>query len=181
LSIGVKKVYCFEPDPRCIAFLNSNYYNKSNVVVVDKAVYFEDATGLDFFCSHEASTTSSLTDKTGSQHYGRLSDRTLVDGITLNTFRQKYNCMPDFIKMDIEGAEYGVLTSLEDYEIQDVDRWLIEFHENTNGEFIKIAERFQSLGFEVKVHNHTDQNKLVSPEDWNTTLTGTMFAKKMLS
>lgn len=181
LSIGVKKVYCFEPDPRCIAFLNSNYYNKSNVVVVDKAVYFEDATGLDFFCSQEASTTSSLTDKTGSQHYGRLSDRTLVDGITLNTFRQKYNCMPDFIKMDIEGAEYGVLTSLEDYEIQDVDRWLIEFHENTNGEFIKVAERFQSLGFEVKVHNHTDQNKLVSPEDWNTTLTGTMFAKKMLS
>jgi FkbM family methyltransferase len=146
LSIGVKKVYCFEPDPRCIAFLNSNYYNKSNVVVVDKAVYFEDATGLDFFCSQEASTTSSLTDKTGSEHYGRLSDRTLVDGITLNTFRQKYNCMPDFIKMDIEGAEYGVLTSLADYEIQDVDRWLIEFHENTNGEFLQVAERFQSLG-----------------------------------
>lgn len=181
LSIGVKKVYCFEPDPRCIAFLNSNYYNKSNVVVVDKAVYYEDATGLDFFCSQEASTTSSLTDKTGSQHYGRLSDRTLVDGITLNTFRQKYNCMPDFIKMDIEGAEYGVLTSLADYEIQDVDRWLIEFHENTNGEFLQVAERFQSLGFQVKVHNHTDQNKLVNPEDWNTTLTGTMFAKKMLS
>jgi FkbM family methyltransferase len=181
LSIGVKKVYCFEPDPRCIAFLNSNYYNKSNVVVVDKAVYFEDATGLDFFCSQEASTTSSLTDKTGSEHYGRLSDRTLVDGITLNTFRQKYNCMPDFIKMDIEGAEYGVLTSLEDYEIQDVDRWLIEFHENTNGEFLQIAERFQSLGFEVKVHNHTNQNKFVNPEEWNSTLTGTMFAKKMLS
>ena len=60
--------------------------------------------------------------------------------------------------MDIEGAEYGVLTSLEDYEIQDVDRWLIEFHENTNGEFLQIAERFQSLGFEVKVHNHTNQN-----------------------
>ena len=181
LSIGVKKVYCFEPDPRCIAFLNSNYYNKSNIVVVDKAVYFEDATGLDFFCSQEASTTSSLTDKTGSQHYGRLSDRTLVDGITLNTFRQKYNCMPDFIKMDIEGAEYGVLTSLEDYEIQDVDRWLIEFHENTNGEFLQVAERFQSLGFEVKVHNHTNQNKFVNPEEWNSTLTGTMFAKKMLS
>jgi FkbM family methyltransferase len=181
LSIGVKKVYCFEPDPRCIAFLNSNYYNKSNIVVVDKAVYFEDATGLDFFCSQEASTTSSLTDKTGSEHYGRLSDRTLVDGITLNTFRQKYNCMPDFIKMDIEGAEYGVLTSLEDYEIQDVDRWLIEFHENTNGEFLQVAERFQSLGFEVKVHNHTNQNKFVNPEEWNSTLTGTMFAKKMLS
>lgn len=48
LSIGVKKVYCFEPDSRCISFLNSKYYNKSNVVVVDKAVYFEDATGLDF-------------------------------------------------------------------------------------------------------------------------------------
>jgi FkbM family methyltransferase len=181
LSIGVKKVYCFEPDPRCIAFLNSNYYNKSNIVVVDKAVYFEDATGLDFFCSQEASTTSSLTDKTGSEHYGRLSDRTLVDGITLNTFRQKYNCMPDFIKMDIEGAEYGVLTSLEDYEIQDVDRWLIEFHENTNGEFLQVAERFQSLGFEVKVHNHTNQNKFVNPEEWNSTLTATMFAKKMLS
>jgi FkbM family methyltransferase len=179
LSIGVKKVYCFEPDPRCIAFLNSNYYNKSNVVVVDKAVYFEDATGLDFFCSQEASTTSSLTERTN--HYARFHDKTSVDGITLNTFRQKYNCMPDFIKMDIEGAEYGVLTSLADYEIQDVDRWLIEFHENTNGEFLQVAERFQSLGFEVKVHNHTDQNKFVNPEDWNSTLTGTMFAKKMLS
>lgn len=179
LSIGVKKVYCFEPDPRCIKFLNSNYYNKENVVVVDKAVHFENATGLDFFCSHEASTTSSLSDKSGSVHYGRLADKTLVDGITLNTFRKKYNCMPDFVKMDIEGAEYGVLTSLEDYEIQDIDRWLIEFHENTNGEFMKIAERFKSLGFELKVHNHTDQNRLVPYEDWNTTLTGTMFAKKM--
>jgi len=179
LSIGVKKVYCFEPDPRCIKFLNSNYYNKSNVVVVDKAVHFEDATGLDFFCSQEASTTSSLTNRTS--HYARFNDKTLVDGITINTFRQKYNCMPDFIKMDIEGAEYGVLTSLADYEIEDVHRWLIEFHENTNGEFIQIAQRFQSLGFEVKVHNHTDQNKFVNPEDWNSTLTGTMFAKKMLS
>lgn len=179
LSIGVKKVYCFEPDPRCIKFLNSNYYNKENVVVVDKAVHFENATGLDFFCSVEASTTSSLTDKTGSQHYARLNNKTLVDGITLNTFRKKYNCMPDFVKMDIEGAEYGVLTSLEDYEIQDIDRWLIEFHENTNGEFMKIAERFKSLGFELKVHNHTDQNRLVPYEDWNTTLTGTMLAKKM--
>ena len=44
---------------------------------------------------------------------------------------------------------------------------------------MKIAERFKSLGFELKVHNHTDQNRLVPYEDWNTTLTGTMFAKKM--
>jgi hypothetical protein len=35
------------------------------------------------------------------------------------------------------------------------------------------------LGFEVKVHNHTDHNKIIFPMDWNNIVTGTMFAKKM--
>jgi len=180
LSVGIPRVYCFEPDPRCIKFLNSKYFNKSNVIVVDKAVYHEDAVDLDFFCTTQASTTSALVDKKdNTSFYGAFNQKVLVDGITLNTFRQKFNCQPDFIKMDIEGAEYGVLTSLQDYEIQDVNKWLIEFHENKNGEFMKLVERFLQLGFEIRVHNHTDQNKVVFPDEWNNTITGTMFAKKM--
>jgi FkbM family methyltransferase len=183
LSKNISRVYCFEPDPRCIEFLNYKYFNRHDVVVVDKAVYFEDATGLDFFCTTQASTTSALADKKNNTHfYGAHNEKVLVGGITLDTFRKKYNCNQiDLIKMDIEGAEYGVLDSLKDEEIQSVDRWLVEFHENKNGEFMKLVERFLMLGFEVKVHNHTDQNKVVFPQDWNDTITATMFAKKMLS
>jgi FkbM family methyltransferase len=180
LSKGIPRVYCFEPDPRCLKFLNSKYYDRDNVIVVDKAVYYKDAIDLDFFCTTQASTTSALVDKKdNTSYYGAFNERVLVGGITINTFRNKYNCAPDFIKMDIEGAEYDVMTSLEDHEIQDVNKWLIEFHENRNGEFMKLAERFLLLGFEVKVHNHTDHNKIIFPGDWNNIVTGTMFAKKM--
>lgn len=181
LSKNISRVYCFEPDPRCVRFLDAKYFNRHDVVVVDKAVYSEDATDLDFFCTNEASTTSALADKKHSQQfYGAHNQRVLVGGISLDTFRKKYNCTKiDLIKMDIEGAEYGVLDSLKDEEINNVDKWLVEFHENRNGEFMKLVERFLMLGFEIKVHNHTDHNNVVFPQDWNDTLTATMFAKKM--
>jgi hypothetical protein len=44
---------------------------------------------------------------------------------------------------------------------------------------MRMVERFLILGFEIKVFNHTDQNKVVFPEDWNNILTGTMFAKNV--
>lgn len=180
LSRGISKVYCFEPDPRCIKFLNYKYHNRIDVVVVDKAVYHEDALGLDFYCTTQASTTSALSNKKDNDYfYGAINERTLVDGITLNTFRCKFNCNPDLVKMDIEGAEYDIINSLQDYEIEDISKWLIEFHNNKNGEFMRMVERFLILGFEIKVFNHTDQNKVVFPEDWNTILTGTMFAKNV--
>ena len=181
LSRGVSRVYCFEPDPRCVEFLNVKYFDRDDVVIVDKAIYHENATHLDFFCTNEASTTSALADKKhNAQFYGAHNQKVSVGGITLNTFQKKYNCSKiDLIKMDIEGAEYDVLDSLKDEEIKNVDRWLVEFHENRNGEFMKLVERFLILGFEIKVHNHTDHNKVVFPQDWNDTLTATMFAKKM--
>jgi len=99
--VGEKgKVFAFEPDERNFLYLERNIkLNKeSNVEVIKSAV--SDYNGKLFFRMGENTSSGSITKvNTGAE----------VLSITVDKFVQTQNCPPNFMKIDVEGAEALVL------------------------------------------------------------------------
>lgn len=70
---------------------------------------------------------------------------------TFATLRAHRGRGPDLVKLDIEGAELGVLSSLTDDELLAVPQWTVEFHDFVSSEMRPDVERakarFKRLGF----------------------------------
>lgn len=71
----------------------------------------------------------------------------------------------DFMKVDIEGAEYGFILNAEDKDIQRVRKWAIELHAwgmfaNTADEYkliMKVIEKLTLNGYDIKIQ-HIHEN-----------------------
>ena len=74
-----------------------------------------------------------------------------VNGITLNDFLEENNIDNiDLLKVDIEGAEFELFSSLNDETICQIKQITIEFHDfmfDCKNEVKKIKKRLKSLGF----------------------------------
>ncbi|MEM7127662.1 MAG: FkbM family methyltransferase [Chloroflexota bacterium] len=100
------QVFAFEPDPQNLAALNQNIQDNglSNVQVIEKAV--SDTTGELTFASFEYSLVGHLSTP------DTPDDATLlqVQSVTLDEFVYEQGFpVPDFIKIDTEGAEDRVI------------------------------------------------------------------------
>jgi len=99
------KVYCFEPDPVNLNFLNSNTKTLTNVEIVQKAVSDKKGT-LTFYTSHRLN----VDHRTYKPE--KFNNSFEVESISIDEFiNGKFNV--DFIKMDIQGAEYFALKGME--------------------------------------------------------------------
>jgi len=97
------KVYSFEPDPQNIMLLVRN--KRSNVVIVEKAVSnslgefeFYSVVGITMLSSFELNYVSKYRHR-----------KIKVEGITLDSFCASEGIVPNYIKIDVEGAEEKVL------------------------------------------------------------------------
>lgn len=96
------KVYAFEPNPHTFALLRTNTARLANVILVNKAIAATSGTCQLFL--HELEAADSLFEQ--SEALSSVG----VGMISLDDFwRQAAKPDVDFIKMDIEGAEPGVL------------------------------------------------------------------------
>ena len=67
----------------------------------------------------------------------------------------------DFIKVDIEWAEYDLLLNTPDNIIKRVDKWVIEFHDiwGNSHPILHILEKFSRNGFNINFDQiHKDSN-----------------------
>lgn len=137
-----KKYYAVECDPRAVKFLDDKFNNRDEVVVVNKALWKENAQGLALNHEGDTSTLSSLiVDKLG---------KVPVDAWNLKTLKSKLNIKHiDFLKMDIEGAEYEVINSWTEDDIKGIRMFLVEFHNNVQN----LITKFMELGYFVRVHD----------------------------
>jgi len=126
------KVVAFEPDPTNFAFLKKNIGGAgfSNVDLRNEAVWKED-TVVQF---KDDATLSSRIDSSGTPSGGGTID---VKATRLKTLLQSH---VDFLKVDIEGAEYEVLKDCGD-SLRNVDYLFLEYH----GYFNKINELTELL------------------------------------
>jgi hypothetical protein len=54
-------------------------------------------------------------------------------------------------KCDIEGGEYELIESLTDEHMNMIEKFIIEFHGNSNGELIPIVDKLTKFGFECEL------------------------------
>jgi FkbM family methyltransferase len=98
--------YLFEPDPYNFQFLLGKYAGNEKVTLIRKALY-------------SVNSSVKFTPGLGQGSYidqERKNERetAIVETITLDFFVHKYNVKPDYIKMDIEGAEMEALIGARD-------------------------------------------------------------------
>ena len=137
-----KKYYAVECDPRAVKFLDNKFNDRDEVVVVNKALWKENAQGLTLNHEGDTSTLSSLkVDKSG---------KVSVDAWDLKTLKSKHNIKDiDFLKMDIEGAEYEVINSWTEEDVKGIRMFLIEFHNNVQN----LMDKFIDWGYGVTLHD----------------------------
>jgi len=141
------RLYNFEPLPANVAEINSNYrLNKiDNYENVQRAVSNKSST-LKFTVAHHA-TQGKLVDDNAN------GDIIQVESITLDQFINQGNRHPDFIKMDIEGAEGFALEGYSNSISKSFPLMIIELHspeaDKKVGEFLKFygykAYRFDTF------------------------------------
>jgi FkbM family methyltransferase len=105
------KVVCFEPNPTLANSLRSRFVNNS-VIVDERGV--SNKNGTQTFKISNADTISTLSDDwiNNSRFTGGYNwdNHIQIETTTLNSIIDEYG-IPDYIKIDVEGHEYEVLTS----------------------------------------------------------------------
>jgi FkbM family methyltransferase len=182
LLAGVKKIYGFEPNPNALRNLNHRYSSNLRVEIIDKAV--SDTNGKCQFFYHPDNSTISAFDKNHISFH--LPENEIVnfevDTVKLDSFcDSKKIDYVDLIKIDIEGAEYMVLHSLDSSFYKKVKYLLIEIHENRNDEVKNLISYLRSLDFEINTFAIREES--CSESELLNSLNGMFLAtnKKLIS
>lgn len=89
-------------------------------------------------------------------HSNVMTDETIaydVEAVTVNTLLDKINATQiDFLKLDLEGAEYGLFEKLSKDDLKSVKQLFVEFHhhaipEKTLADTKKLVEKIKNFGF----------------------------------
>ncbi|HMU59985.1 MAG TPA: FkbM family methyltransferase [Chitinophagaceae bacterium] len=125
------EILAFEPDERNFSLLEKNIrsFNLSNIGLRKEAVWNED-TWINF--TEEASMSSKI------EMNGSGSKK-----VKASRLRDFLNRKVDFLKIDIEGAEYTVLCDIAD-KLKNVDNMFIEYHGNYDQQ-IELTKLFVIL------------------------------------
>jgi FkbM family methyltransferase len=129
------KVVAFEPDPLNREMLKRNVVELAlrNVSVRENAVAGRSAR-LRF--NSEGSLGAALSHVVSRAGLAEMID---VDALTLADACAAAGCAPDFIKMDVEGAEQEVIEGAREWLRSHRPRWVIDTHHRINGKFTDAA------------------------------------------
>jgi FkbM family methyltransferase len=119
LKLGAR-VIAIEPDRTCLQVLKMRFGNNKNVTIVDSAVSDKEGPGK-LFVTAGGSGFNTLSSKwkesLGNPKINRFSYKMQFDStcdiqtVTLNALFRKFGA-PDYIKIDVEGYEYNVISGL---------------------------------------------------------------------
>jgi len=134
-------IICFEPDEKNFNLLQKNIFSHQleNVELKQEAVWDEN-TSLHFI---QDGNMGSKIGETTTSHSVTVKATRLKDYLNKNI---------DFLKMDIEGAEYKVLKDISD-NLGNVKKMFIEYHGtfDQNNELIEIFEIILKSGFKFYI------------------------------
>lgn len=145
------KIYMIEPDENNISILSDMWSNNSQIKIIDKAISDTDGI-IKFYLEDELTVVSSIfeTNALGNDKGRRTVE---VDSITPDNLIENYidESEIDLMKVDIEGAEYQFFESISEKNIQKINRFIIEFHNNTDFRIMSILKKLATNGFSYKL------------------------------
>jgi FkbM family methyltransferase len=143
------KVWAFEPDAANFELLTKNIAcnNLQNVIAEPAAVWIQDGT-INF--SGNGSEASRIDENNTDSSIGA------VPCIRLKNLLCKFESI-DFLKMDIEGGEYKVITDCAD-ELHRVNHFFLEYHGKTTDthHLTELLEIVDKQGFQAYIRNAAD-------------------------
>jgi len=164
------EVHLFEVDTNCIKYINKNIRknNFGNVLVNNVAVSDSD----DGVFIPNKNTPNNKTNIMVKRFGGRYTPST-----TLDAYAAKHQIQPDFIKIDVEGAEVKVINGMQKILQLNPLTLLIEVHDNVLQFYgYKSREILQTLfnnGFKVyELCNFRNEHYKKKQIDINHILTG---------
>ena len=120
LSTNCKYGYAVEPEPNNFLFLQQ-YFSRPNIQLINKIV--SDISGPVKFFTHQTHMGNILGH---NMDYIPFKDYVYIESITLdNFFKDK---AIDFVKLDVEGAEWKVFEGAKNILEQRNIVWQVEFH-----------------------------------------------------
>jgi FkbM family methyltransferase len=132
-TIFFKQIYpkaiiiCFEPDPKIYELLkyNLNQFNYDDIQIFNSAVWVRDEK---LIFESDKSWGGKIVDKNNGKTIS-------IDAINLNKY---LDSKVDFLKIDIEGAEYEVIKNCSDLILKNVKNIFFEWH--------SFSDKKQKLG-----------------------------------
>lgn len=154
--MNVKKIIAFEPEEVNYNFFSENISinEANNVKLIKSAVVGNDDKKRDFFLGKVPYYYSFLIKNNRK--------RVVVDCVNINDIMKKYQ--PTKMKVDIEGAEWEVLTSCKDFGR--VEQLIFEYNFDMNGDlksgfknFDILTKHLKNNGFDVSALNNYSRSK----------------------
>ena len=127
------RIFSFEPTEMNFRWLQKNTEIFQNVTRIKKGAYFKDTTAKIYLDSESGGRNSIYKDWTNSDKYE------LVELINLGKFLESQNLVKkiDILKIDTEGCEIDILTSIE-HHLKNIQVIYLEYH--TTSDEQKILE-----------------------------------------
>jgi len=151
-SINAKKVILVEANPYLrdsIETLLDDDLERSSIYM--NPIYKEKTT-IPFRFSMENTTIGSNYFGAEDHNYGQLTNVIDCETITLDDILRDNNYERiSLLKCDIEGGEYPFFESVTDDQIQLIDKFMIEFHGNSNNEIQPILEKLKRNDYEYEI------------------------------
>ena len=147
-SLNSKKVILVEANPYLRESIEYHLDNDLETSTIYMNPVYKEHTKIDFRFSKENSTIGSNVFDVNVGEYGQLNNLISCDTITIDDIYKDNNYgRISLFKCDIEGGEYPIFESITDEQIGLVDRFMVEFHENTNGQINIILEKLEKNNF----------------------------------
>lgn len=169
-NIGLFAKYMYQKNAKKVILIEANPLIDSSITAVlgadaDKSkVYlaplFEKKETVLFKYSTTNSTIGTLVMDSSISGYEDLDAEMQLESITMDEIVKENNIERiSLFKCDIEGGEYGLIESLSDEHMGMIDRFLIEFHNNT-GELQLMVDKLNKHGFECEFYKLEMAEKL---------------------
>lgn len=158
-SFKVKKCYAFEPDPVAFNELETNVLlnpeQSPKIVTINKAIT-TDGKPTQLFSRHALGDSGASLLKRVKSKNAFIEISTLM----FEGFLKEYDVERiDFIKMDVEGAEFKILSQMLGYLKKESPTLLVSLHFDAFCEYLEL--KYFHFGFLRRIYRFIDPNKLI--------------------
>ena len=151
-TVNAKKVILVEANPYLRESIEYHLDGDLDRSVIYMNPVYKEHTKIDFRFSKENSTIGSNVFDGNVGEYGQLNNLISCDTITIDDlYKDNDYGRISLFKCDIEGGEYPLFESITDEQVSLVDRFMVEFHENTNKQIDIILEKLERNNFEYEI------------------------------